>query len=95
MGEDKTSKIFYLTAKTITREVAQNTISLMRKKDLNLKAVTITAKEKICKMEEVNCNPEYCPYANGYFDRINNSLKDILLKYNDYSKENIEKISEE
>ena len=95
MGEDKTSKIFYLTAKTITREVAQNTISLMRKKDLKLKAVTITAKEKICKMDEVNCNPEYCPYANGYFDRINNSLKDILLKYNDYSKENIEKISEE
>lgn len=95
MGEDKTSKIFYLTAKTITREVAQNTISLMRKKDLKLKAVTITAKEKICKMEEVNCNPEYCPYANGYFDRINNSLKDILVKYNDYSKENIEKISEE
>ena len=95
MGEDKTSKIFYLTAKTITREVAQNTISLMRKKDLKLKAVTITAKEKICKMDEVNCNPEYCPYANGYFDRINNSLKDILAKYNDYSKENIEKISEE
>ena len=95
MGEDKTSKIFYLTAKTITREVAQNTISLMRKKDLNLKAVTITAKEKICKMDEVNCNPEYCPYANGYFDRINNSLKDILAKYNDYSKDNIEKISEE
>ena len=95
MGEDKTSKIFYLTAKTITREVAQNTISLMRKKDLKLKAVTITAKEKICKMDEVNCNPEYCPYANGYFDRINNSLKDILSKYNDYSKDNIEKISEE
>ena len=95
MGEDKTSKIFYLTAKTITREVTQNTISLMRKKDLKLKAVTITAKEKICKMDEVNCNPEYCPYANGYFDRINNSLKDILAKYNDYSKDNIEKISEE
>ena len=95
IGEDKTSKIFYLTAKTITREVAQNTISLMRKKDLNLKAVTITAKEKICKMDEANCNPEYCPYANGYFDRINNSLKDILAKYNDYSKDNIEKISEE
>ena len=52
MGEDKTSKIFYLTAKTITREVAQNTISLMRKKDLNLKAVTITAKEKYAKWKK-------------------------------------------
>lgn len=95
MGEDKTSKIFYLTAKTITREVAQNTISLMRKKNLEIKAVTITAKEKICKMEEVNCNPEYCPFARGYFDRINNSLKDILVKYDDYSRENIDKMSEE
>ncbi len=95
MGEEHTSKIFYLTAKTITREVAQNTISLMRKQDLDIKAVTITAKEKICKMDKVDCNPDYCPYAKGYFDRINNSLKDILNKYNDYSRENIDKISEE
>ncbi|MGL5312367.1 MAG: ATP-dependent DNA helicase [Peptostreptococcaceae bacterium] len=95
MGEEQTSKIFYLTAKTITREVAQNSIALMRKQDLNLKAVTITAKDKICKMEETNCNPEYCPYAKGYYDRINNALKDIFNKYNDYSRESIEKISEE
>lgn len=95
MGEGETSKIFYLTAKTITREVAQNTISLMRKQDLSIKAVTITAKEKICKMDEVNCNPDYCPYAKGYYDRINDSLKDILEKYNNYGRESIEKISEE
>lgn len=95
MGEEQTSKIFYLTAKTITREVAQNSISLMRKQDLDLKAVTITAKDKICKMEETNCNPDYCPYANGYFDRINDALKDIFNKYNDYSRESINKISEE
>ena len=38
MGEDKTSKIFYLTAKTITREVTQNTISFNEKKRLKLKS---------------------------------------------------------
>ncbi len=54
MGEEKTSKIFYLTAKTITREVANDTISLMKKQKLNLRSITITAKEKICKMSEVN-----------------------------------------
>uniref|UniRef100_UPI0037DC4B23 DEAD/DEAH box helicase n=1 Tax=Methanobrevibacter smithii TaxID=2173 RepID=UPI0037DC4B23 len=36
MGEEKTSKIFYLTAKTITREVVNDTIRLMKKQKLNL-----------------------------------------------------------
>lgn len=94
MGEEKTSKIFYLTAKTITREVANDTISLMKKQKLNLRSITITAKEKICKMSEVNCNPDYCPYAKGYFDKINNALKEILNKYDDFSRKNIDEISE-
>ena len=95
MGEEHTSKIFYLTAKTITREVAQDTVNLMRKQNLDIKSVTITAKEKVCKMDEANCNPDYCSYAKGYYDRINNALKEILIKYNDYSRYKIEKISEE
>lgn len=94
MGEEKTSKIFYLTAKTITREVANDTISLMKKQKLNLRSITITAKEKICKMSEVNCNPDYCPYAKGYFDKINNALKEILKKYDDFSRKNIDEMSE-
>lgn len=94
MGEEKTSKIFYLTAKTITREVVNDTINLMKKQNLNLRSVVITAKEKICKMEEANCNPDYCPYANGYYDKINNALKQILSKYNDFSRKNIDEISE-
>ncbi|MDU4934402.1 MAG: ATP-dependent DNA helicase [Peptostreptococcaceae bacterium] len=95
MGEEHTSKIFYLTAKTITREVAQDSITLMRKQNLSIKSVTITAKEKICKMNEINCNPDYCPYAKGYYDRINKSLKEIILKYDDYNRYNIDQISEE
>lgn len=94
MGEEKTSKIFYLTAKNITREVANDTISLMKKQKLNLRSITITAKEKICKMSEVNCNPYYCPYAKGYFDKINNALKEILNKYDDFSRKNIDEMSE-
>lgn len=94
MGEEKTSKIFYLTAKTITREVVNDTIRLMKKQKLNLRSITITAKEKICKMSEVNCNPDYCLYAEGYFDKINNALKEILNKYDDFSRKNIDEISE-
>lgn len=95
MGEEHTSKIFYLTAKTITREVAQSSVDLMRIKNLYIKAVTITAKEKVCKMEVVNCNPDYCIYAKGYYDKINDCLKEIFNKYDDYGRDNIDKISEE
>lgn len=94
MGQGHTSKIFYITAKTITREVCENTIGIMKNKGLNIKYTTITAKEKVCKMDEVNCNPIYCKYANGYFDRINNALKEILVSKNDYNRNTIEYLSE-
>ena len=95
MGEQKTSKIFYLTAKTITREVAESSIELMRKSDLKLKSITIHAKEKVCKMNKISCNPENCIYADGYFDRINEALKKSILKYDSFDSKTIDLISEE
>ncbi|SHH58339.1 DNA excision repair protein ERCC-2 [Clostridium collagenovorans DSM 3089] len=94
MGEGYTSKIFYLTAKTITREVAENTIKLIKKQNINLKFVTLTAKDKMCKMDEANCNPEYCPYAKDYYDKINEALKSILKEYHDFTRKTMEEISE-
>jgi len=91
MGEGLCRKIFYLTAKTITRTVANDTLQIMREKGLKLKSVEITAKDKICFMEETECNPEYCPYAKGHFDRINDAMYDLLLAEDDFSRENIEK----
>ncbi|WP_195984474.1 ATP-dependent DNA helicase [Clostridium sp. D33t1_170424_F3] len=78
MGEDKTERIFYLTAKTITRQVAEDALLRMREKGLRLKTITLTAKDKICFLEERNCNPEACPYADGYYDRVNDALYDLL-----------------
>ena len=90
MGEGHGSKIFYLTAKTITRQVAEETISLMVSAGLELKSITLTAKDKICFKEEKICNPEYCEFAEGHFDRINEALLDILEYENNLSREKIE-----
>ncbi len=95
LGAKKTHKIFYITAKTTTREIANNTLRIMREKGLNLRSVNITAKEKCCKMEEKKCIPEYCPYANGYFDRVNIALKEALKHKEEYDLEYINKLSEE
>ncbi len=46
-------------------------------------------------MEEKKCIPEYCPYANGYFDRVNIALKEALRYKEEYDLEYINKLSEE
>lgn len=78
MGRDYIDKIFYLTSKTITRTVAEDTFEILRKGGLSLRAITLTAKEKICPLEECECNPLVCPYAKGHYDRVNMAVYDMI-----------------
>lgn len=91
MGEGHTSKIFYLTAKTITRTVAGEAFSLMRENGLNVKTIVLTAKDKICFKEKATCNPEACEYAKGHYDRVNDAIMDILKNEDELNRETIEK----
>lgn len=70
MVQGHVSKIFYLTAKTIAHTVSRNAVELLEDRGLRLKTVILTAKEKICCQEQVDCNPAVCPYAEGHFDRV-------------------------
>lgn len=90
MGKGMGDKLFYLTAKTITRTVAEDTFALLREKGLRFKSVILTAKEKICFCEQTECNPEHCPYAKGHYDRINGALYDLLIHEESYTREKIE-----
>lgn len=94
VGQGKGEKIFYLTAKTITRTVADDTFNLLREKGLHFKSVILTAKEKICFMEETECNPDHCPYARGHYDRINDAIYDLLTSRESFSRERIEEYAE-
>ncbi|MCK4261144.1 MAG: ATP-dependent DNA helicase [Halanaerobiales bacterium] len=80
ISEGHISKIFYLTAKTITRTIAEKAFTIMRENGLRCKTVTLTAKEKICFNSEVNCNPETCEFAKGHFDRVDDAIKDIFTQ---------------
>ncbi len=91
MGEGKAQKIFYLTAKTITRQAAESAVSEMRGKGLLLKSVVLTAKDKICVLEKPACNPKDCPRAKGHYDRVNEALFDLLTHEDAYSRETIER----
>ncbi len=78
MGEGRLEKIFYLTAKTVTRELAESAAGRMRKRGLKFKTVTLTAKDKICFRPECECKPEECEFAKGHFDRVRGALEDIF-----------------
>lgn len=90
VGEGLGEKIFYLTAKTITRTVAEQAFSLLKEKGLLYKTITLTAKAKICFCEEAECNPDACPYAKGHFDRVNDAVFDLITHSGDWSREVLE-----
>ncbi|WP_026891665.1 ATP-dependent DNA helicase [Lacrimispora aerotolerans] len=87
MGEGLGDKLFYLTAKTITRSVAEEAFELLREQGLFLNTVTITAKDKLCFLETPECNPDACSYAKGHFDRVGDAVYDILHKESGITRE--------
>ena len=91
VGEGLGEKIFYLTAKTIARTAAQQAFDLLKGEGLVWKSLTLTAKEKVCFYSETNCNPEYCVYAKGHYDRINDAIYDIITSDREMRREDIEK----
>ncbi len=88
------SKIFYLTAKTITKKVAKDTFELLKNEGNRLKVLEITARDKICPLEERVCDAAHCEYAKGHFDRINDALYEILCEEDLFNRDIIIKYAE-
>ena len=87
VGENLGDRIFYLTAKTITGTVAREAFELLRKGGYQAKIIQITAKEKLCMCDEMECNPVHCPYAKGHYDRVNDAVFQLLLQEDVFSRE--------
>lgn len=89
MGDGYGEKLFYLTAKTIARGAALDGLEILRNNGLYFRSVLLTAKEKICPMEEMNCEPEQCPYAKGHYDRINKAIYDCITNEINVTRETL------
>ncbi|MBQ9922647.1 MAG: ATP-dependent DNA helicase [Clostridia bacterium] len=76
-----TDKIFYLTAKTSTQKEAEKAAGLILGENPFFKAVTVTAKGKMCIYPGVK-NSDYpcdsCERGIGYYDRINEAIFDVI-----------------
>ncbi|MDA0333901.1 MAG: PD-(D/E)XK nuclease family protein [bacterium] len=92
LGKGEVDKIFYLTAKTSGRTVAEKAVEDMRGGGLRLKSCTITARDRICfnARDGKPCDAETCEFALGYFDRINDAVADTFATHDSFSRSAIE-----
>lgn len=66
--------LFFLTARRTGIRAAESALEIMRSSGLALRSLTITAKERCCPDPAVSCDPAECPYARGYYDRIEDAI---------------------
>lgn len=89
----KNDKLFYLTAKGSGKSAPLKAIQQLATQGLKVKTINLTAKKKICNISSKNCNPDECPYAIGYFDRLKNATLDIFPHYDIYDENKILEVS--
>lgn len=95
LGEGRGSRIMYLTAKTITRTVAEEAFNKLKDKGLKCRNITLTSKEKICFQDKVKCNPDDCEYAVNYFGKSKDVVFKVISNEKSISREIIEKYAHE
>lgn len=94
LNEGFTSPIFYLTAKTITRTVAESSMEILQGQGLAIKRLTLTAKDKVCFCPQCSCDPEECLYAKGYHDRVRGALE-AIFRTDTWDREHVERYARE
>lgn len=86
-GEGRCDKIFYLTAKSATRREAVGAVEKLITTGTPLRALVIAAREPMCACQAAktsegrlsrHCNPDMCPYAKGYYDRVDSVICQLL-----------------
>jgi DNA excision repair protein ERCC-2 len=85
-------KVFYLTARTTGRAAAEQSLETLKRKGLRIKYLSLTAKEKACFNPDRSCNGEECIYARGFYDRINEALRDAF-NHDSFPRETVLRIA--
>ena len=97
LGEERTDKVFYLTAKGSTRSEAYSACRKLFSAGAGIRVVVLNSKESMCTHPSRGlgichgnmCDPDNCPLAKGYYSRVNDALKELLEGSNGYPASSI------
>ena len=104
LGEGSCDRIFYLTAKASTRREAFRAAKDIYASGGRLRTVILTSREQICPNRAAHvdpcgitahCNPQMCPRAVRFFDRVPVALCDLLDHGNGFPRSVIESTAED
>lgn len=74
-----THQIFYLTARTTGRALALSTLRRFQERGARVRALELTAKEKICPLgAQRRCDPEFCSMAKGFYVRLPEAVEELM-----------------
>jgi DNA excision repair protein ERCC-2 len=74
----KHERICYVTARTVGRFAAEDTLRNFEAQGMALRRLSVSAKETICFSPGRACHGDDCPYARGYYDRLPAALQDAM-----------------
>lgn len=94
LATGKHDRVAYVTAKTVGRRAAEDTLQRFRQAGLSLNALSLTAKDSICFSPGKACHGEDCPYARGYYDRLSPAL-DAAIRRPSLGRGDIEGLARE
>jgi DNA excision repair protein ERCC-2 len=78
LATGKHDGIVYVTAKTVGRRAAEETLGHFTRAGMFAPALSLTAKEQICFEPGRACHGDDCPFARGYYDRLGEALKQAI-----------------
>lgn len=102
LSEGRVDKIFYLTAKASTRREAWGAMKKLHNAGAKLKSIVISAKDSVCLcpkkiasgLSASNfCNSFDCEFAKGYYDRVNDAIRELVEAYSGYTLALIESVA--
>jgi DNA excision repair protein ERCC-2 len=67
---DRGQRLIYVTPKNSQHSVAEEAVAKLQEQGAKIKAMTLTAKSKICFKNEPLCNPDYCEYAKDHYTKV-------------------------
>ncbi len=85
LASSSSERIFYLTAKSTGRESAYEAITLLRNKGLYIRDSMLRAKDKMCFCPDKSCNPDDCPFAKGYYEKLREVMEKEAKENNRFS----------
>ena len=87
--QHRVDRVFYLTAKGTGSLAAYEALGKLYESGFEGRDSTLVGKEKICLCPGCRCNPSSCPYAEGYYSKIKEVIKEVSSNTNRFDEQTI------